>query len=215
MNIKSGIVSAVAGASLVGGVTVAGLLTGGTATVAAQPATMLSTPAVASTPAPASHAAAASAAPANGPMPGPSCDVVKDDGAWPLVADGRPAGLDAGDAAADYIWHDATGWHLRVTHQNDHHQVWTGVITTNGVLSDAAVKLEKNDRFAVGPDKHAITFSFNNYGGIDGLDFRTHCATGIRFDLRADGAPVNPTEVLVGHGGRNPAKIPFAIRRSR
>jgi hypothetical protein len=137
-----------------------------------------------------------------------------DDGNWPLFADGRPPRLDAGDAAGDYLWHDSDGWHLRVTHQNDHHQLWSGVLTTTGTFSDvSAVKLERNDHFTVGPEKHAIAFRFNNYGGIDGLDFRTHCAPGIHFNLRADGALVNPTEVIIGHGDDNPPMVPFTIRR--
>jgi hypothetical protein len=28
----------------------------------------------------------------------------------------------------------------------------------------------------VQPGKHGLTFRFNNYGGIDGFDFATHCA---------------------------------------
>jgi hypothetical protein len=75
------------------------------------------------------------------------------------------------------------------------------------------VKLERNDDVTVSADKHSLYFRFNNYGGIDGLDFRTHCAPSIRFDLRADGAPVNPAEVIIGGGEDKPGSVPFAVRR--
>lgn len=196
MRIRTGIISAVAGVSLLGGGGMALLAGGGSP--GAPAATLLSTPVTASaTPAPAAV-----------------CVSSVDDGSWPLFADGRPAGLDAGGPAADYVWHDASGWHLRVTHQNDHHQVWSGALTTSGTFSDVdIVKLERNDYVTVSADKHSLYFRFNNYGGIDGFDFRTHCAPGIRFDLRADGAAVNPTEVIIGHGEHNPGSVPFAVRR--
>ncbi len=197
MKVRTGIITAITGVFLLGGGGMALLSTGG-ATSDAAAASLLSAP----VPATAS------------PAPGPVCASSADDGNWPLFADGRPTGLDAGGPAADYVWHDVTGWHLRVTHQNDHHQVWAGALTTTGTFSGAdIVKLEKNDYVAVSADRHAIYFRFNNYGGIDGFDFRTHCAPSIRFDLRADGAQVNPTEVIIGHSQRNPANVPFAVRR--
>jgi hypothetical protein len=216
MKIKNGIVSAVAGVSLLVGASAAALLAG-SGSGATQPATLLSATVAAST---LSQATSATATPTAAPTPTPTatptptCDALKDDSGWPVVADGRPAGLDGGDAAADYIWHDGTGWHLRVTHQSDRHQVWSGILTTKGTFSDVdAVKLEKNDYFKVGPDKHTIVFRFYNYGAIDGLDLRTHCAEGIHFALRADGAPVNPTDVIIGHAAHNPPQVPFTIRR--
>ena len=211
-NFRTGVVSAVAGASMLGAAGGAVLLSGGGPGGAA-PATFLSTPAATSAPTP--PTAGTPATPSAATPAAVGCDPARDDGGWPLFTDGRPAGLDAGDAAADYVWHeDATGWHLRITHQNDRHQAWTGVLTTTGTFSDVtAVKLEKNDSFSVGPDRHTITFRFNNYGGVDGLDFHTHCAEAIRFGLRADGAPVNPTEVMIGHGDTNPPAVPFTVHR--
>ena len=209
MRIRTGIISAITGASLLGGGCVA-LLVGGGAP-AAPAATLLSAPVAATAPAPAT---ATPSTPATSGAPSAACAVSSDDGSWPLYADGRPSGLDAGGAAADYLWHDASGWHLRVTHENDHHQVWSGVLTSTGTFSDLdAVKLEKNDYVTLSADRHALYFRFNNYGGIDGFDFRTHCAPSIHFDLRADGAVVNPTEVIIGHGDHSPAQVPFAIER--
>lgn len=207
MKIRTGIISVITGMSLLAGGGVA-LLAGGSS-AAPVSATLLSAPVTSSAAAP-----VVAAPTPTSPAPAPICLTSADDGRWPLFADGRPVGLDAGGPAADYLWHDADGWHLRVTHQNDHHQVWTGVLTTTGTFADVdAVRLEHNDYVTVGPDKHTLYFRFNNYGGIDGFDFRTHCAPGIRFDLRADGAVVNPTEVIIGHGQHNPAKVPFSILR--
>jgi len=201
MNIRTGLVSAVAGASLLGGVGLAAVVAGG----GTAPTTALLTSSVSTQQAPAATAPTSSAIP-------PWC--LADDGGWPPVVQGEPAGFGAGDEAGVYLWHDGGGWHLRVTHQNDAHQTYSGVLTTTGLFTDVdAVKLEHDDSLVVGPDRHTIAFRFNNYGGIDGFDFRTHCAEGIRFGLWADGAPLPAADVFMGHAGEHPATVPFGIAR--
>ena len=82
---------------------------------------------------------------------------------------GRPR-LDPGVT----LWHDANGWHVRVTHNAIHDRVFSGVIHTSGTLTDVhSVRLEKNDYVKVGSGGHTLAFRFNNYGGVDGFDFTT------------------------------------------
>jgi len=211
MQLRNGLISAVAGASLLGGAAVAALAAGGpgkTAPTTASLTAATATPPTSTTTAPATPAPATAA-------PSSPCSAAADDGGWPAGAQGEPAGFAAGDAAGVYVWHDASGWHLRVTHQNDRHQTYTGRISTAGVITDVdAVRLERNDDVRVGPDRHTVEFRFNNYGGVDGLDFRTHCADGLHFALGADGQRLNPTEVYIGHGSMNPPDVPFTISRT-
>jgi hypothetical protein len=202
MSIKMSIISAAAGATLLGGAGVAALLGGSSAPATTAVLTAATT--------------SASAAPAPaGTQSTATCSPLQDDGGWPAEVQGRPAGFEPGDPAGVYLWHDGTGWHLRVTHQNDHRQVYSGTLVTSGTFSDVdAVKLEGNDSFKVGPDGHVITFRFNNYGGVDGLDFRTHCAEGIHFDFRGDGLSLPVSMVYVGHDGDHPASDPFTVWRT-
>jgi hypothetical protein len=91
------------------------------------------------------------------------------DTAWPAWTNGRPA-VDPGVR----LWHDANGWHVRVTHASLHDRTFSGVVHTTGELVDVkAVRLEANDTLKVSADKHSIAFRFNNYGGIDGFDWET------------------------------------------
>ena len=39
------------------------------------------------------------------------------------------------------------------------------------------VRLERGDTFTLSADKLTLTYHFQNYGNVDGLDFRTACAT--------------------------------------
>ena len=131
------------------------------------------------------------------------------DDAWPVWADGRPD-RDPGVR----VWHDSLGWHVRVTHDTIHDRVFSGEIATTGDLVDVhAVRLEKNDHVVVGSGKHTIAFRFNNYGGVDGFDFVTHCAPFVSFGFASDGHVVPAARVSVGSTGRHPAGDPFVISR--
>ena len=201
MKVRTGLISAIAGASLVGGVGFAGVVAGG----GTASATALLTSAVSAQPAPSVTGSSTAGIPS-------WC--LADDGGWPATVQGEPTGFGPGDQAGVYLWHDDSGWHLRVTHQNDTHQAYSGVLTTTGLFSDVdAVKLERNDSFVVGPDRHTIAFRFNNYGGVDGLDFRTHCAEGVHFGLWADGQPLPAADVFMGQTGQHPAAVPFDVAR--
>jgi len=132
---------------------------------------------------------------------------------WPDEATGQPAGLKAGATKGFYLWHNAEGWHLEVTHPSDDHMVFSGYITTNGTLAAQRVDDERNDFVTVGPDHHTVSFVFNNYGGIDGVHFETHCATTLVVHLRINGHEVAPEQVFIGHGSVNPLSVPFTIER--
>lgn len=138
------------------------------------------------------------------------------DGAWPSSVVGEPAGLAAGDRGGVYLWHDRDGWHLRVTHHNDHEQVYSGTITTPGrVVGIDRVLNETADKVVVGPDHHAVAFRFTNYGGIDGFDFHTLCAPRLTVDVRGDGFELPTGRVYLGHYDVNPTSVPFVIQRAR
>jgi len=139
-----------------------------------------------------------------------TCLPADHDGAWPAAATGRPA-RDPGVR----VWHDAAGWHVRVTHNTLHDRVFAGVIRTSGELVDVhAVRLEQNDSLVVGPDHHELRFRFNNYGGIDGFDFFTHCAPSLGFEFVSDGHIVAPAHISIGADAHHPFSDPFRIART-
>jgi len=216
MKLRTGLISGIVGASMLGSVGIATLVAGGGATAAT---TALLTSSVsaqqAPTGLPTSSGTAQQAPTVTGPTSGPIPSwCLADDSGWPSVVQGEPTGFGAGDQAGVYLWHDGNGWHLRVTHQNDTHQVYSGVLTTTGLFSDVdAVKLEHNDSLVIGPDRHTIAFHFNNYGGIDGFDFRTHCAEGIHFGFWADGSPLPAADVFMGQAAQHPTTDPFVVAR--
>ena len=138
------------------------------------------------------------------------------DDEWPDWVTGQPAGYQAGADGGVYLWHDATGWNVRVTHKTDDRLYVSGTILTSGVFDNVqGVALERNDHFTVSPDRHAITFRFNNYGHIDGLDFTTHCAPALLLNFGADGHELPANRVVIGHDDTHPDTDPFTIWRTQ
>jgi hypothetical protein len=133
-------------------------------------------------------------------------------GAWPLSVQGMPA-VHAGSAAGDYIWHDSTGWHLRVTHASTTAFVFSGTIRANRPLRVTGYRLETGDKFTVSADHLSVTYRFVNHGRLDGLNFTTECATRLAFGGRMNGAALPVRRIWIGHAGRHPLQNPFVILR--
>src|SRR5256885_8039712 len=120
-------------------------------------------------------AGAASVSASGSPSPSPSssgCERAP----WVGIVQGAPAGFGPQSPGGDYLWHDGKGFHLRVTHKGTAKVVYAGTITSPVKLHMAPVKLEKGDIAKLSADKKTITFMFNDYGFVDGIDFTTDCA---------------------------------------
>jgi hypothetical protein len=142
-----------------------------------------------------------------------SCPQVTDDH-WPQWVQGQPDGIDPHTTAATYMWHDGNGWHVRVTHRGDNRKTFSGQLSTQGNFVNAgAVRLEKGDQFQVSTDQHSLTFLFKNFGGIDGVNFHTHCAPAIQFAFQSDGNTTKPSHIVIGKHNRHPRNNPFTITR--
>lgn len=137
-----------------------------------------------------------------------------DEGRWPASVQGQPLNLRAGGRAGDYIWHNTTGWHLRVTHYGTTRVVFTGKIISNKPLTVAPYRLEGGDTFVLSADKLTLTYRFVNHGRIDGLDFRTACATHLWVRGAAAGVKLPTSRIWLGRWGRHPLQNPFVILRN-
>jgi hypothetical protein len=134
-------------------------------------------------------------------------------GHWPAVVQGQPTLFHAGARGGDYIWHDANGWHLRVTHAGTARVVFSGRIASSAPLAEMPVKLEGRDFVALSADHKVITYRFVNYGRIDGIDFKTACAQSLTFGASAAGSRLPIGRIWVGHGNHHPLTNPFVVKR--
>jgi hypothetical protein len=135
------------------------------------------------------------------------------DGHWPASVQGRPLLFHVHAPAGDYIWHDSTGWHFRVTHASSSRVVFTGRIVSSAPLDAVPVRLEKNDVVTLSADKMTLTYRLVNYGGIDGFNFRASCANQLTFVGRMGGVKLSPMRIRIGRLDRHPLENPFVLRR--
>lgn len=135
-------------------------------------------------------------------------------GTLPASVQGSP-NLRAGDRGAAYLWHDAHGWQLGVTHHGTSRMVVTGTITASGAISHlTTVRLERGDAVAVSRDGHTLTFRMANVGHLDGVRFTAECSTRMRVALRVDGHVATPAQVHLGQHRVSPTSVPFTVQRS-
>jgi hypothetical protein len=133
--------------------------------------------------------------------------------AWSGSVQGKPASFHAGATDGYYIWHSDDGWHLRTTDSSGTNE-YTGVVRTNGTFYDVRlVRAEHDDHLAVVDEGEAIVFRFRTSEGIDGLDFRIRGGTGVRFNLKENGAEIAPANIFVGEDSVHPATDPFEALR--
>ncbi len=124
---------------------------------------------------------------------------------------GVPLTLKAGARAGDYLWHSSTGWHLRVTHPGTAKVVFTGRIVSSAPMTFTPWRLEKGDTITLSTDKKTLTYKFNNYGRIDGIDFKTACAQRLTIYASINGRKLSPSRIWLGQHGRHPLENRFVV----
>jgi hypothetical protein len=134
--------------------------------------------------------------------------------ALPSYVEGRPADLHMRGAAGDYLWHDDSGWHLRVTHRTSKRMVFRGVIVASGPMTFQRVRDEAHDKVTLSSDGTKLLFRFVNHGGIDGVDFADNCAQTLKLALAVNGHHLSRNGIYIGAHSARPAHNPFAISRA-
>jgi hypothetical protein len=136
-----------------------------------------------------------------------------DRGPWQSVVQGTPR-FKAGDADGDYLWHDSTGFHLRVTHPGHQRVVFSGEITSSAAMSITPYRLEKGDVVRMSADHRTMVFVLSDYGYVDGVNFHTDCAAAVTVSHLNQGNKVLPTaNVYLGAHKAHPSQIPFRVHR--
>jgi len=143
------------------------------------------------------------------PAPSPSSTC----GPLPSYVDGRPAHLHMRGAAGDYLWHDTSGWHLRVTHATKSRMVFRGVITASGPMTFQRARDESHDQVTLLNGGKTLVFRFVNHGGIDGVDFTDDCAATLKLAFAVNGHRLGRNHIYIGAHSARPAHDPFVISR--
>ena len=86
-------------------------------------------------------------------------------------------------------------------------------VTSQARLLATEVRDEHDDVVIERHDDHTATLHADNFGYIDGMNFRTDCSPRIVVSGKIDGRPLTAADVFVGHGNRHPGHVPFLVTR--
>ena len=131
---------------------------------------------------------------------------------WPESATGRPAAHPETDAV--YVWHTGRGWRIRVNDPGADRAEFTGSVKVDGQVFAVGRHLESGAEGVVNAGAHAAYFRFVNFGGVDGLNFKTRCSTTFVLTVKRNGVAVPADHVYVGATGQHPTSIPLTIQRT-
>jgi hypothetical protein len=159
----------------------------------------------------AAQAATVAPSPASS-SPGVSSDTGCSTGYLPAAVLGTP-NVTAGSASGYRIYHDKTGWHIRVTHPGHGTVLFTGTVRAGRPIHATGYKLEAGDHFWLSRDRETLTFAFVNHGAIDGVDFTDACSVWTTFTLDQGLHRQSPSNIWLGAHGVHPLSNPFAIER--
>jgi hypothetical protein len=110
-----------------------------------------------------------------------------------------------------YVWHTEQGWHLRTHGPGERHHFSARLQTDGTFYSVDARRLEEVDHFAIVDGGRTLVLDFDTYEGIDGVDFRIHNGSNLRFSLRLNGELISTERIYLGSGGAHPRSNPFRL----
>jgi len=132
---------------------------------------------------------------------------------WSSTSAGRPSSLRNGSAAGLYVWHDDSKWNVAVTHPGTQVAVFQGTITFDTPVQVESRHLERgSDTYQSAANR--VSFTFNNYGGDDGLRLRSTCATTVTVAGTLNGQPLTAQQYFVGKANAPASAVPFVERRT-
>lgn len=138
------------------------------------------------------------------------CDPVA---GWTNVA-GRPASLTRLGPTGMYVWNEKGVWRLSVTHADRRLQKFQGTISFDAPVSSRPVGAEGTFGDVVQSNGSTASFTFANYGGVDGIAVTAPCATVVTVTGTIDGQPLTVSQVFLGSTGANPGAVPVVLTKS-
>jgi hypothetical protein len=117
-----------------------------------------------------------------------------------------------------YLWLDAAGWHIRVTHPGDEAEVFTGQILACNPIQVASRLTATGDGVAIADsvplgytNETALAFRLTDYGPLDGFEFNATCPTTFTFSFQVNGVDIPSSEIHVGALDVHPSASTFAL----
>jgi hypothetical protein len=138
------------------------------------------------------------------------CDAVT---GWSAVS-GRPTNLNRLGVGGFYVWNEKGVWRLSVTHGDRRLQKFQGTVSFDAPIATRPVGAEGTFGDVVQSNGSTATFTFSNYGGVDGVAIIAPCANTVTVSGTIDGQPVTVGQLFLGSAGTNPPVVPVVLTKS-
>ena len=109
-------------------------------------------------------------------------------GDWAEVSSKRPAHLQSRGVAGLYVWHDGGHWNVYATHTDRNLVVFQGTVRFDAPTPAEGKSLGR-DSDILQRNLNGVDFVFKNYGDLDGVRFKSSCASTITVSARINGQP--------------------------
>lgn len=137
------------------------------------------------------------------------CDAVA---GWTGVV-GRPSTLSRLGVSGVYVWNEKGVWRLSVTHGDRRLQKFQGTITFDAPITAHPVGAEGTFGDAVQTNGSVASFTFANYGGVDGIALASLCATTVTIAVTIDGQTIAPTQIFLGSASTAASSVPVVLTK--
>jgi hypothetical protein len=128
---------------------------------------------------------------------------------------GRPATLNRLGASGFYVWQEKNGtWRISTTHENRKKRAMAGTITFDAPITTKPSGAEGTFDELTSPTQTSVSFSFENFGGIDGISVEARCATQITISGTSEGQPLTNLSYFVGASSSSPKTAPLILART-
>ncbi len=119
----------------------------------------------------------------------PSC---KSD--WAAASANRPPALRSKGAAGIYVWHDGGQWNVYATHTDRNLVTFQGSVRFDAPTASDGKSLGRGSD-VLQRSTSGVDFTFKNYGDLDGVRFKSSCASTITVSALING---QPSPIFVG-----------------
>jgi hypothetical protein len=135
-------------------------------------------------------------------------------GSWDASTIGVPAGAHAGmNGAAVWRPSDTNNFAFRVSSTGAHVVLYTGAISTNGLLLWKPSHLDYGD-YVKRTAPNRIVFAFTNKGLLDGVNFTAVCSSKVAIRVNRNGSALPTDEIVIGAAAAHPSANPFSFTKS-
>ena len=130
---------------------------------------------------------------------------------WPHNIEREPTAFLQQHLEGYFIWHDSSGFHLKVATADGERHIFSGVIETDGRIENLmTIAFDPHD-YSHLIDRDTLKFRLTASDQILAIDFNLWYGHSVRFELSMDGRRIDVNNIYIGKDGWHPNSAAFFL----